>query len=321
MEDSNLYKVRLESYSHGITGVPTSEVQFNVMPTISESIAVEYQALDPVHMPGSFYVYKGTKSSIYELGEIRLISRSSVEATENQTIRNTLRGWTKPYFGMGTAGYGSTTSASTAAQAPTREWQKVTGLGGKVSPLTPADISKVLTAQGFVNPGTIAPGVPMSEAQKRTLLADRNKTNAQFVISKLYAEKPPGNPMFDGLTAGGYRRVVTNPGVAASAGKSSPGMGKLLLGAPPEVLYLSAYSNPALVGGQWGTATNIYRIPVVITNLGITYPNDVDYIPTMDKEPFPIIMSITLSLAETHSPREFEKFDIFKYRDGKLPGF
>lgn len=315
MDTSNQYKVRLESYNHGRSSSPSSEVTFNVMPTISETISVEYQSLDPVHMPGSFYVYKGTKSSTFELGDLKLVSRTPSEASRNQMIRHTLRGWTKPYFGFGTAS-SVRSSTSVSATETHREWQKVPKLG-KTAALTAEDIDQVLRANGYVSPGSVAiPGVPLSEQQKQKLLTDSNKQKAQALLTQMYARDGFNNANFN-LSAGSYRRVP----VQTVSERLEEVKGAQFLGAPPEVLYLTAYSNPSVTGSQLDRTTNIFRIPVVITSLGITYPNDVDYIPTLENEPFPIIMNISLALAETHSPKEFEQFDIFKYRDGKLPGF
>lgn len=121
-------------------------------------------------------------------------------------------------------------------------------------------------------------------------------------------------------------------------------------GAPPDVLFLSAYSNQKLRG-------NIYKIPVVVQNLQFTYPNDIDYIPTMDGNsiqppppaggstpnnntivpasassniygsikqgtPFPTVVQIDLTLVETHSTNEYSNvFDLAKYKQGILPNF
>lgn len=100
-----------------------------------------------------------------------------------------------------------------------------------------------------------------------------------------------------------------------------------LLGAPPMVLYLYAYSTSANDPRKRGTV-NINRVPVVITALGITYPQDVDYITldsenqvTDETEPFPIKMNVSVSLVETHSPREYEKFSISDFKEGKLVNF
>ena len=113
-------------------------------------------------------------------------------------------------------------------------------------------------------------------------------------------------------------------------------LGVELLGAPPDVLYLYAYStskndgSPNFNGDRpVGYGVNLNRIPVVITNLDITYPDDVDYLPTFNAslgiddttDPFPIKMDVNISLVETHSPREYEKFDLNKYKLGLLANF
>lgn len=105
--------------------------------------------------------------------------------------------------------------------------------------------------------------------------------------------------------------------------------GVQLRGAPPDILYLYAYSTGVndLRGG--GPVVNINRVPVVMTNLAITYPEDVDYIPVhaagsgpnTRTEPFPRKMDITISLIETHSPREYERFDLLAYKLGNLENF
>ena len=95
-----------------------------------------------------------------------------------------------------------------------------------------------------------------------------------------------------------------------------------VLGSPPKILEFSAYSDITHRG-------NIYRIPTVITQLSIQYPTDVDYIPTAYVKgvnvevdtPFPVLMTIDINLAETHSPVEYTNFSISDYRNGKLTGF
>lgn len=96
-----------------------------------------------------------------------------------------------------------------------------------------------------------------------------------------------------------------------------------VLGSPPKVLQLSAFSDINRRG-------NIYKIPTVITNLGINYDDSTDYIPTgvvqgyehiTEGTPFPIIMSVDLNLAETHSPDQYSKFNLDAYRKGLLEGF
>ena len=104
-------------------------------------------------------------------------------------------------------------------------------------------------------------------------------------------------------------------------------VGRELIGAPPDVLFLSAYS-------ESGKRGNIYKIPVVITNLSVPYPSDTDYIPTQKGSdvgnryrhidanvPFPTVMTIDINCVETHSPREYSKFNLFAYRNGKLDNF
>jgi len=133
-----------------------------------------------------------------------------------------------------------------------------------------------------------------------------------------------------------------------------------LVGAPPDVLALSAYAtglqdsaNTARASGSQdnnnnpssGTsaqqnrdtykrtrATNLQNIPVVLQSINIPYPSDVDYIDTIawlapDKTlidpgvPFPTIMTIDMQLLETHSPAEFARFNLKKYRQGLLDTF
>ena len=107
-------------------------------------------------------------------------------------------------------------------------------------------------------------------------------------------------------------------------------IGRELLGAPPDVLYLSAYSQTVgsdKVGGEkpgtavWQIAQHLNRIPVVIQQLTIPYPNDVDYINTSKGVPMPIIMNLDLSLIETHSPNAYEAFSLPDFRKGILKGF
>lgn len=108
-------------------------------------------------------------------------------------------------------------------------------------------------------------------------------------------------------------------------------IGVQLTGAPPDVLYLYAYSASANYGtGErlMGTS-NVNRVPVVMSSLNITYPEDVDYIPvsetltttTQSVEPFPVSINVDLTLLETHSPNEYERFDLNAYKAGKLANF
>lgn len=105
--------------------------------------------------------------------------------------------------------------------------------------------------------------------------------------------------------------------------------GVQLRGAPPDILYLYAYSTSANDSREAGGFVNVNRVPVVMTNLSITYPEDVDYIPVYDPdvgptdftEPFPRKLDVTISMVETHSPREYEQFDLSAYKLGNLVNF
>ena len=126
------------------------------------------------------------------------------------------------------------------------------------------------------------------------------------------------------LDAGEQNKIAPNR-------QKSSGTGVELLGAPPDVLYLYAYSSGVSSGAgqdrpnKYGV--NINKVPVVVTSLNITYPDDVDYIPTYSNgdprksEPFPVKMDVEISLVETHSPREYERFDLMKYKKGVLVNF
>jgi hypothetical protein len=155
--------------------------------------------------------------------------------------------------------------------------------------------------------------------------------NAGAVTSSPQTASNPNNPAQPGkATAMSAHRVAE---YAMSRISSS---GIELLGAPPEVLYLYAYSasaNDSRQDVQYGV--NINRVPVVITSLDIAYPDDVDYLPTYSNrsttvgsglfdntsEPFPIKMDINISLLEAHSPNEYERFSLSDYRQGKLTNF
>lgn len=99
-----------------------------------------------------------------------------------------------------------------------------------------------------------------------------------------------------------------------------------LLGSPPAVLLFSAYSKvgDGTQTNSSGTKTlqNINRVPVLIQSLSIPYPSDVDYINAEGSNvPVPIVMTIDISLVETHSPLEYEKFSLDSFKLGLLPHF
>lgn len=90
-------------------------------------------------------------------------------------------------------------------------------------------------------------------------------------------------------------------------------------GEPPAVLLLSAYSSEKKTQ-RFGDHIN--RVPVVVQNLSIPYPSDVDYIPAEGSNiPMPTIMTLDMTLTETHSPQEYEKFDLQSFKEGRLRSF
>lgn len=128
--------------------------------------------------------------------------------------------------------------------------------------------------------------------------------------------------------------VLTAADKQANAADRVKNEGVQLRGAPPDVLYLYAYStsgNDSRAGSAGGiTRVNINKVPVVLTSLSIAYPDDVDYLPVYDAakggpngytEPFPKKLTVTVSLVETHSPREYERFDLAAFKLGNLIKF
>lgn len=225
----NLLRVRLcEIYNKQID--PYRTFLCNVMPTISESQTVNYETFDPIHGPGSILSFVNTPSRTFQLGNVRLISRTSKEADSNIRYLNLLRSWTKPTFG----------------QYAVTDYESGTGKVQASSESSKAD--------------------PFS-------IAGRGPTTRVDV-----------------------------------------------LGAPPKVLEFSAYSayskNPSL-----DNSGHINSVPVVVTSLGIQYPDDVDYISSTTGTPMPIIMALDISLTEVHSPTEYSNFNIAQYRQGKLVRF
>lgn len=97
------------------------------------------------------------------------------------------------------------------------------------------------------------------------------------------------------------------------------GANQEFLGAPPQVLELSAYSRRGAKTGI-NSIGHLYRVPVVIESLGILYPTDVDYIPTDEAEPTPMptIMTVDIALVETQSPVALSNFSLSDYRLGNL---
>ena len=353
MEGSNRFKVRLESYSHRQTSVPTSSIIFDVMPGIVESIQVEYQSLDPLHMPGSIYTYKGTRAKTFELSELKFVSRTRAEASQNQAYVNILRGWTRPYFGMGGASGAANNRPSTTTQAI----GSIGGRGGNVykvqdkgsarvdanglRPLSADEVKGVLNtrelnkkATSTIDGGRVKHYVTGKTDPKEQ--AYLQSTAVQNEVTRVLDNADADTAKWLKLRNSNDSNIVSHSIIKIPTGAGSNGVAVQtqaqqatggrqdalkMLGAPPEVLFLTAYSDARDKGGSLDKPVNIFRIPVVITSLSLTFPNDVDYIPTLEDQPFPIIMNIGISLTEAHSPREMEKFDLIQYREGLLPGF
>lgn len=121
--------------------------------------------------------------------------------------------------------------------------------------------------------------------------------------------------------------------VFGSTPENDPVYGRQVIGAPPPVLELSAYAKPSgnSSSGQMANGL-IHRVPVVITNIGIDYPTDVDYIPTLAVQdptlahipsgiPVPAVWNISIQLMESHSPTQYQKFSLTDFRRGRLEGF
>lgn len=87
-----------------------------------------------------------------------------------------------------------------------------------------------------------------------------------------------------------------------------------LLGAPPEVLKFTAYSDPTKNG-----LSNIRNVPAVLQSMDSSYTDEVDYIKTaVSQVPFPTIMNINMTIVEVHSPNEYKSFSIVDYKNGNL---
>lgn len=242
------FKTRLMSVyvaAQGREARQSGTVIFEVTPEISISRTAEYTQLNPIHLPGTIFVYKNTNSRSFTVNA-KFVSRTPEEAETNLRYRQLLQSWQMPFFGVGSRYYGGDTNQRNSEYAADNEQR---------------------AAQQGVDAANMA-----------------------------------------SQNTGGSRQ-------------KDP-----FLGAPPEILYFYAYadaSNPSEDNRQFaGSGVNIQRVPVVLTDMSFSLPVDVDYIPTIrDKIPFPIVYTASLTLMETHSPREFERFSLDDYRRGRLTGF
>lgn len=113
-----------------------------------------------------------------------------------------------------------------------------------------------------------------------------------------------------------------SPSFATQQAENRTRFGQEHRGEPPEVLLLSAYSRPGNQTGQARTiGQHINKIPVVIQQMSIPYPSDQDYIHTSQFVPMPMIMTMDMTLMETHSATEYERFNLSAFKKGLLTSF
>jgi len=252
MPIENNYKVRLMP-ANVLAGDKASRgLSFDASPNVSESRTVNYNSLEPLHAPGQIQVYKNTQSRTFQISDIKLISRTVGEATQNLEKLWALRSWCMPRFG----------NSST--------------------------------------------------------LSTENRLVRE---TKLQEEARRRDPSLKNKLGEGNRYTTEE-------------LGSELLGAPPPIILLSAYSKiigtsddstaavqSRIVTTRWNIAQHINRVPTVIQQLTIPYPNDVDYITTSNGVPMPLIMNIDITLLETHSPNAYEGFNLNAFREGRLQGY
>jgi hypothetical protein len=74
------------------------KVIFTVMPQVSESRTVSYEAVQPAQFPGAFHKYKGTESTTYTISAV-FASSTPYQAGKNLENLRRLKSWTMPFFG------------------------------------------------------------------------------------------------------------------------------------------------------------------------------------------------------------------------------
>lgn len=78
-------------------------IKFLANPVISDSRDAAYDSISISHHPGEILKYRSTNSRTWGLNNIKLVSRTAAEATENLKKLNMIRSWVMPYYGQGTA--------------------------------------------------------------------------------------------------------------------------------------------------------------------------------------------------------------------------
>lgn len=333
------YKVYLES------SINASELfVFKTQPIISISESAQYSEYSPLHAPGHFLTYKNSPSRTFSITDVKLISRNASEAQDNLQYLNQLRAWTKPYFGRSQANQPSNTdyadeptaeSVQINSQANTRlSRQGASGITGEIAAKA-AELANSLRQQpGSINTydpinGTLLPNFDLpnvAAASSRTVSATLAKvTNPILSKTEILKLTIDGNQnAAEVARLSGYANTAltqVTPITPSAADAVTPNNEVLnsTIGSPPPVLYFYGYSEDGIAATN--TVQNIRRVPVVVASVGFSYPNDVDYIPTLDGVPFPTVMNITLDLRETKAPYEIEQFSLADFRAGKLIGW
>lgn len=122
--DPSEHRVYLKSILRG-----GKEIVFDNMPTVTETRTVDYEPISPLHMPGEFHKYRGTKSATWSV-EATLTSRTPEEAKFNCRILLLLRTWTMPFWGSKQASGGA--RGMLGAPPPILEFGGWRGLVGPV---------------------------------------------------------------------------------------------------------------------------------------------------------------------------------------------
>lgn len=78
-------------------------IKFLANPTITDAREASYDSVAISHHPGEILKYRSTNSRAWSLSNIKLVSRTAAEATENLKKLNMIRSWVMPYYGQGTA--------------------------------------------------------------------------------------------------------------------------------------------------------------------------------------------------------------------------
>lgn len=105
-----------------------NEIIFVVMPEVTETRSVSYEAVPIVQGPGAFQKYKGTESVVWQVSAT-FISRTTSEATERYRDLNVLRGRTMPFYGENT---GKEFEGKLGAPPPVLRFFGMRGLIGEV---------------------------------------------------------------------------------------------------------------------------------------------------------------------------------------------